>query len=178
MMRLFTALALPEEHLARLSALSAGVDGARWVSPENLHVTLRFIGEVNEAAGDDIVEALAGVRCGPVTVTLEGAGHFGKRKKTYSVWIGVRAAPELLALHDRIDRALASCGLASESRKYTPHVTIARLGRARPDHVRAWLEAAASFAAPPFEAEEFLLYESRPGRSGNVYVPLTEFSLK
>ena len=178
MVRLFTALALPEEHRARLSALAAGMDGARWVSPENLHVTLRFIGEVNEAAGGDIAEALAGVRSEPVTVTLEGAGHFGNRKKTYSVWIGVRAAPALSALRDRIDRALASCGLASESRKYTPHVTVARLGRVRTDHVRAWLEAAAGFAAPPFEAGEFVLYESRPGRSGNAYVPLTEFSLK
>ena len=59
-MRLFTALAVPEEHRARLSALAAGVDGARWVAPENLHVTLRFIGEVNEAAGGDVAEALAG----------------------------------------------------------------------------------------------------------------------
>ena len=178
MIRAFTALALPEEHRARLSALAAGVDGARWVSLENLHVTLRFIGEVNEAAGDDIAEALAGVRSEPVTVTLEGAGHFGNRRKAYSVWIGVRASPGLLALRDRIDRALVSCGLAPESRKYAPHVTIARLGRARPDHVRAWLEAAAGFAAPPFEAGEFHLYESRPGRSGNTYVPLAEFSLK
>ena len=87
-------------------------------------------------------------------MTLEGSGHFGNRKKAYSIWIGVRAAPELLTLRDRIDRALASCGLAYESRKYAPHVTIARLGRARPDHVRAWLEGAARFAAPPFEARE------------------------
>ena len=177
-MRLFTALAVPEEHRARLSALAAGVDGARWVAPQNLHVTLRFIGEVNEAAGGDVAEALADVRSDPVAVTLEGSGHFGNRKKAYSVWIGVRAAPELLILRDRIDRALASCGLARESRKYAPHVTIARLGRARPDHVRAWLEGAARFAAPPFEAREFVLYESRPGRSGYAYVPLAEFGLR
>ena len=86
MIRLFTALPLPDDVRARLATLSGGIDGARWVAPENLHVTLRFIGEVAEHRIDDIVPALAGLRTPLVTVTLEETGHFGSRGKARSIW--------------------------------------------------------------------------------------------
>ena len=173
MIRLFVALSLPEDLRARLAALGGGIEGARWVPAENLHVTLRFIGEVQESVGEDLVAALDGVRSGPVRVSLSGAGHFGTRDKAHSLWIGVERTPELVALHEKTDRALVRAGLPPEPRKYAPHVTLARLRNARRGRVLDWLAAHGAFFAPPFEARAFTLFGSRQGH----YLPLAEFPL-
>ena len=173
MVRLFVALSLPEELRVRLAALGGGIEGARWVPAENLHVTLRFIGEVQESAGEDLVAALDGVRSGPVRVSLGGAGHFGTRDKALSLWIGVEKTAEIVALHEKIDRALVRAGLPPDGRKYAPHVTLARLRNARRGRVLDWLAAHDAFFAPPFEARAFTLFESRQGH----YLPLADFPL-
>ncbi|MGB0631035.1 MAG: RNA 2',3'-cyclic phosphodiesterase [Alphaproteobacteria bacterium] len=177
MIRLFTALSLPEDLRPRLAALGGGIDGARWVAADNLHITLRFIGEVSEPVADDIVHALDRVRRAPLSVSLSGAGHFASRGRTRAVWIGVEKSPDLSALRDRIAQALIRIGLPPEGRKYTPHVTIGRLRDARPNRVLSWLEANGAFFAPPFEVRQFVLYESRLGRNGPAYTPVAEYPL-
>ena len=177
MIRLFTAIALPDDLRARIAALEAGVHGARWVAGDNLHITLRFIGEVAEDRVDDIVAALDEVRGRAFTVVPGGAGHFGNGRKLRSIWVGIESSPEIAALHDKVDHALVRTGLPPEGRKYTPHVTVARLNGAKRGHVLKWLEANGGFVALPFEARSFVLYESRMGRGGSVYVPLAEFPL-
>lgn len=177
MIRLFTALALPDDLRARIAGMEAGIDGARWVPAENLHITLRFIGEVPEDRVDDIVAALDDVRGRAVTVSPGSAGHFGSGRKLRSIWVGIAPSPELATLHDKIDHALVRCGLPPEGRKYAPHITVARLGGARTNHVLKWLEANGDFFAVPFEAHGFVLYESRPGSGGPAYLPLAEFPL-
>ena len=177
MVRLFVALGLPERIRLRLGSLAAGIDGARWVPPENLHVTLRFIGESPEDRIADVTHALGAVRMPPLAVTLRGAGHFSSGKKTRAVWIGVARTDQLSALQARVERAVTACGFEPERRKYAPHVTIARLRQARPGHVRAWLEANGAFEEAPFEAANFTLYESRLGKAGPSYLPLAEFAL-
>ena len=177
MIRLFTALPLPEDLRLRLAGLGGGIEGARWVAPENLHITLRFIGEVPEDRAEDIVEALDGVGGGSFPVTLDGTGHFGTGNNARAVWVGVRRTPEIAALHERIDRALVGAGLEPEKRKYTPHVTLARLRGARTGRVRNWLEANGDFLSLPFEADRFVLFESRMGRGGSAYLPVAEFPL-
>lgn len=173
MIRLFAALPLPDNVRARLAALSNGIEGARWVAAEDLHITLRFIGDIQEDRGDDAYAALGAVQFEPISVTLSGAGHFGTAAKAHSIWIGVERTPELAALHERIDRALVRAGFPPEGRKFLPHVTLARLGRARSHHVRGWLEANGAFFALPFAAGSFVLYESRRAH----YLPLAEFPL-
>jgi len=177
MIRLFTAIPLPDDLRPRLAALGGGIDGARWVAPENLHITLRFIGEVSEPVADDIGHALDALRGPPVPVTLSGAGRFASRGRARAVWIGVDKTPALDALHDRIDQALIGIGLPPEGRKYTPHVTIGRLRDARPNRVLNWLEANGAFYAPPFDTREFVLYKSRLGRNGPSYLPVAEFPM-
>ena len=177
MVRLFVALGLPERIRLRLATLAVGIDGARWAPPENLHVTLRFIGDLAEDRIADIGDALDAIRMPALHVTLRGAGHFSSGKKTRAVWVGVEKTEELAALQARVERAVTACGLEPERRKYAPHVTIARLSRARPGHVRSWLEANAAFEDAPFEAATFTLYESRLGKSGPGYLPLAEFPL-
>jgi len=190
MIRLFTALPLPEDLRTRLAAMQGGIDTARWVPAENMHITLRFIGAVPEAATGDIVEALGDVRAPGFPVTVSGAGRFASGDKTRAIWAGVERTPEIVSLHAKIDQALIRAGLAPEGRKYAPHVTIARFGsggrrggRGRraggPSNTRVlhWLEAHGGFFALPFEAHEFVLYESRLGRKGPVYTPVADFRL-
>lgn len=126
MIRLFTALGLPGELRARLTALQGGIDAARWVAPHNLHITLRFIGEVAEDRAHDVVAALNEIHTGAVPVTVSGAGRFGSSDRTRALWAGVERSDALVALHEKIDRALIGVGLPPEGRKYTPRITLAR----------------------------------------------------
>ena len=132
MIRLFFGLELPGELRMRIEMLSAGIDRARWVAPENLHVTLRFIGEVEEPAMEEIAQEAAAIRFDPFPVTLSGAGHFERRGRVSAVWLGVEPDPALTALRDRIEAAAVRAGQPPEGRKFRPHVTVARLDRARP----------------------------------------------
>lgn len=175
MIRLFVALALPDQCRQRLVALGGGIDGARWVDVRDLHITLRFVGEVSELVIDDIVQALGGIRAAPVEIALNGAGQFASKARVRAVWVGVEKSQGLIALHEKVDRALIRIGLSPERRKYTPHVTIGRMNGARPNHVQRWLEVNGAFSALPFKAHSFVLYESRLGRRGADYTPVAEF---
>ncbi len=177
MIRLFTALSLPQDVRVRLGLLAGGIRGARWVAEDSFHITLRFIGNVAENRLDDIVESLRDVGNPALSIQLSGAGHFGG-KKPRAVWIGVRKSEALMALHDKIDRRLVSCGLQPDGRKYAPHVTIARLGNPSRADVQSWIEHNGTFGTPPFTASSFILYQSHLGKSGPVYAPVSEFSLE
>ncbi len=170
MIRLFFGLELPHELRLRIGALAGGIDGARWVAPEDLHVTLRFIGEVDEPAMEDIAAEAAAIRFQPFAVTLAGAGHFERRGRVSAVWLGVEPGTALAALRDRIEAASVRAGQPPEGRKFRPHVTVARFTRARPGAVRGWLAANTLFRAYPFTVERFVLFSSTLGRSGSTYV--------
>jgi len=169
MIRLFFGLELPAELRMRVAAISTGIDRARWVEPENLHITLRFIGEVEEPAVEDIVREAAAIRFEPFAVTLSGAGHFERRGRVSAVWLGVERNTALAALRDRIEAASVRAGQPPEGRKFRPHVTVARLNRGRPGEVRDWLAANTMFRAVPFTVHSFALFSSTLGRSGSNY---------
>ena len=175
MIRLFFALELPEELRQRIAMLAGGIDRARFVPPENLHITLRFIGETDEPTLQDIALAADGVRFEPVPVTLAGAGHFETGNRVTAVWIGVEPSAPLTALRGRIESALVRAGLPPERRRFKPHVTVARMNRARPAEVRDWMAANTVFRAMPFTAARFVLFSSTPGREGPAYTPLCGF---
>ena len=175
-MRLFTALPLPATTRTLVSLQAGGISGARWVPEENLHITLTFIGDVTDDRVEDIMEALQTVHGPPPVIELNGVGHFGTRQLR-SIWIGVKKVDRLIALQERVQRVLADCGIPPEGRKYMPHVTLARFKSARSRDVGNWIETNAAFAAPPFEADTFVLYRSFLGKSGPNYVPVAEFPL-
>lgn len=168
MIRLFTAIELPESVRVRLTLLQGGVPGARWSPAENLHLTLRFIGEVDEAQANDIDDMLAAIRAPAFDLTLKGAGEFGGRDP-HALWIGVAPNEVLMRLAAKIESALQRMGLAAETRKYAPHVTLARLRDAPIAKVREFLSAHASFDSGPLAVRRFALYSSYPSSNGSLY---------
>jgi RNA 2',3'-cyclic 3'-phosphodiesterase len=174
MLRLFVGLALPPEAKLRLSPLCGGVPGARWVDPDNYHVTLRFIGEVDEGTAADIDEALAEIRAPRFEVALAGVGHFGVRM----LWAGVEKNPALLHLHDKVESALVRLGQPPEGRRYAPHVTLARLKSAAPDRLESWLGEHALFRVTPFPVPRFTLVASYLTKSGAIYEDQADYPLR
>jgi len=126
MLRLFVGIEFPPELKLRLSLLETGIPGARWVDPGNFHLTLRFIGEVDEGVAADIDEALSRLRGRRFTLQLAGTGVFGGNRP-HALWVGVERDPDLVALRDKIEQALIRLGLEPEPRKFAPHITLARL---------------------------------------------------
>jgi RNA 2',3'-cyclic 3'-phosphodiesterase len=177
MIRLFVGIALPPELRLRLSLLQAGVPGANWVDPGNLHLTLRFIGEVDEGLASDIDAALERVKAPRFEITLEGAGHFGGGEAPRTLWVGVARNPALLHLRDKVESALVRAGLPAEGRRFAPHVTLARLKRADLGQLQGFLQAHALFRAEPFAVARFSLIASYPTKSGSIYEDQADYPL-
>lgn len=177
MIRLFVAIGLPEEQRMRLASLVGGIDGARWVAEENYHVTLQFIGEVTEDTAPELIDTLDRVVSPGFDLTLEGTGHFGTGRQVRSLWAGVRRSDALDELHASVARALLQAGIEPEGRRFTPHVTLARLKGIGQSRVLPWLESTGGFLGVPFRVDRFTLFESRLGRAGPVYTPVAEFPI-
>jgi 2'-5' RNA ligase len=168
MIRLFVALELPEGIRTRLSMLQGGVPGARWATDEQLHLTLRFIGEVDDHVAHDVDDALAGIRAPAFTLELAGVGEFGG-KNPRALWAGVRPSEPLLHLQKKVETALQRIGLPAEERKFSPHVTLARMKGSPREKVVQFLTHHALFASGPFDVRHFVLFSSHLGSGGSVY---------
>ncbi len=176
MLRLFVGIAFPPELKLRLSSLCSGVPGAKWVDPGNFHLTLRFIGETGEDIAADIDDALSRLRERRFALQIAGTGVFGGDRPR-SLWVGVERSPELVALRDKIEQALVRTGLAPEPRKFTPHVTLARLHNPALDKLRDFLVAHARFRADSLAVAEFSLIVSFPTKAGSVYEDQADYPL-
>jgi RNA 2',3'-cyclic 3'-phosphodiesterase len=177
MIRLFVALALPAEVKAQLAELAGGIPGAKWVAPENYHLTLRFIGEVEAWRAQEIDDALLAIRARPFTLSLRGVGVFEKAGRLGPLWVGVEKTPALAFLRTKVETALQRIGLEPERKRFAPHVSLARVERAAPDKLIAYLQAHSLFRAPPVAVERFALYSSRLGKEQAVHVPEVEYAL-
>ena len=169
MPRLFIALEMPQDVTLSLSLLRGGLYGARWIDVENYHITLRFVGDVDAPTADELVHALDRIERPQFDLSLIGMGSFGS-KKPHSLWAGVSASPELLALQAEIERICQKLRLRPDPRKFTPHVTIARLRGARVNDVVGYLSARSNFQTPPFTVSRFVVLSSRDSIGGGPYV--------
>jgi 2'-5' RNA ligase len=159
--RLFVALDLPEPVKRSLEPLARGLGDVRWSTPDQQHLTLRFIGDVDNGAVRDIVEALATVPARPFQLTLKGLGHFPPRGEPRVLWVGLERNAELARLKRRIDRALRDAGVAPESRKFAPHVTLVRIGAPlSPTRLGTYLMRHALYRSEAFAISSFHLYSS------------------
>jgi 2'-5' RNA ligase len=176
MLRLFVGIEFPPELKLRLSLLCSGIAGARWVDPGNFHLTLRFIGEIDEGTAADVDEALLRLRGRAFSVQLAGVGVFGG-EKLRQLWVGVEREPALSALQGKIELALIRIGLPPEPRKYVPHVTLARLRDPRRDELQQFLAAHARFRADPLRVDSFSLIASYLTKAGSVYEDQADYPL-
>lgn len=169
MPRLFTALEIPRDAALSLSLLRGGLPGARWIDVENYHLTLRFFGDVEGHVADDIANALDRVHRPSFQLALSGVGAFGG-KKPHAVWAGVTPSPDLNGLQSEIERICQRLGLPADPRKFTPHVTLARLKNTSPDDAARYLSSRGNFAAMPFRVGRFVLMSSRESVGGGPYI--------
>ena len=176
MHRLFVALRPPPPIRARLTADMEGVIDARWQDDEQLHITLRFIGEVDGRVAEDVAAALGAVHAPVPEVRVSGVGSFGSRGRVNALWAGLAPHEPLAALHRKVDQALVRAGLEPERRAYLPHITLARLAT-REEAVAGWLADHAALASPPFALDHLILFESHLGRAGARYEAVARYPL-
>jgi 2'-5' RNA ligase len=169
MPRLFTGLEIPNEIGDELSVLRGGLPGARWVEPENYHVTLRFIGDVDDALAREIASVLGQVRRDAFELRLERLHSFGSRKPRAVIAL-VPAVPALMELQAEHERLMQRLGLEPEGRKYTPHVTLARLRDASTRQVADYLATRSPFRTAKFHVPRFVLYSARASVGGGPYL--------
>ncbi|WP_336965397.1 RNA 2',3'-cyclic phosphodiesterase [Sphingobium aquiterrae] len=168
MHRLFVAIRPPAAIRVQLLGLMQGVEGARWQGDDQLHLTLRFIGEVDRHRAADIADALARITSPMFTLALHGVGSFDQRGRVNALWAGVQPHDEVGRLHRSVDRACVNAGVAPDMRAYLPHITLARANRGT-GPLDDFVAAHGGLSSPPFAVREFGLYESILGSEGAVY---------
>ncbi len=178
MIRLFVGLALPDAVRGELAYLQAGLPGAKWVKAESLHLTLKFIGEVDRGVAEDIDTALGAIHTPSFSMVLSGLGCFESKGKVRALWARVSKSQELKRLQEKIESALVRAGLEPERRKFKPHITLARFKNGTPaERIGMFLENNNTFQTDPFPIEHFTLFRSHLGGDGSVYEPLAEYPL-
>jgi 2'-5' RNA ligase len=175
-MRLFVALPIPDPVAQRLMLMQGGVPGARWQSREQLHLTLRFIGEVDGRDARAIDDALAGVDAPAFDLQLHGVGQFGN-KQPRALWAAARKNELLDHLQRKVDTAIRRVGQPQDAHKFMPHVTLARLGHPDLDKLREWLVAHALATSDEFRVDAFCLYSSKLTSDGSIYRVEQEYPL-
>jgi 2'-5' RNA ligase len=177
MIRLFAALDLPPDIAAALTARQNGLRDARWRPLASLHITLRFFGDIAEDVASDLDEELGRLDAAPFEASLEAVGYFGEGDRIAAIWAGVAENAPLNALAAACERAARQAGLKPDTRRYTPHVTLAYLRRPDPASVARWVQSHNLLRSPPFRIERFGLYSSWRGREGSQYRLEQEYSL-
>ena len=176
MHRLFVAIRPPQEVLDLLIDAMDDSPALRWVGEDNLHLTLRFIGEVERPLGDDIAAALGRVRSPRFELRITGVGKF-EQKNGGALWAAVEPKEPVAALAAKIERALQQAGLEPERRAFMPHITLARWNRRNAEAVEAFLRRNGDLASEPIEIDRFILFESRLSRHGPHYEEVASYAL-
>lgn len=178
MHRLFVAIDLPKEHRQLIHSICYGLQDARWVKPEQIHLTIRFIGEVDGAMFRDIKDILSEVRCEPFKLKIKGLGHFPPRRSPKVLWLGIDSCEKVSFLRNRVESALVKTGLEPERRKFSPHITIARFRNSPPaKKIAEYMVHQSLFETPDFEVTHFHLYSSFLGQKGALHQIEHSYSL-
>ncbi len=195
-MRLFVALSLPPEVAQSILLIQGGVPGARWMTREQLHLTLRFIGEVDGRDAAMLDDALAAIAAPAFSLQLHGVGQFGNKEhrpgkvrsgfpsgrattiKSHTLWAAARKSDPLDHLQRKVDSAIRRVGQSQDAHKFMPHVTVGRLRNPEGGKVIEWLTHHALFTSPEFRVDAFHLYSSRLTSDGSVYAVERDYVLE
>jgi len=176
MPRLFTGLEIPSDIGQTLSSLRGGLPGARWIDPENYHVTLRFIGDIDGIIANEIASTLFRVNRKPFEVKLQGLTSFGGRKPR-AVVATIAPSKPLIELQAELERMMQRIGLDPEGRKFIPHVTLARLRDSSSREVADYLSSRAALFSSSFRVSRFVLFSARASVGGGPYVVEADYPL-
>lgn len=177
MMRLFVGIPFPESVREALARLCSGLPGARWVEPENMHLTLRFIGEVGAGDADDIHHALGRISAPAFEATITGIGCFETAGKIHTLWAGVEKQALLGHLREKVETAVVRAGFEPERRKFKAHVTLARFRNGAGARIGAYIGRHNRFSTGPFRIDRFTLFQSHTGNAGAHYEALADYPL-
>jgi 2'-5' RNA ligase len=178
MIRLFVGIELPQTIKQQLHLLSGGIQDARWTDEANYHITLAFIGNVDEPIAADIDETLETIPHKSFDLQVKGLGQFDRGGHTIIVWAGIDSNPDLAHLSDKVKTALSRKGIDIDRRKYAPHITLARIGHgAKQERIFRYLGDHGLFSAGPFPVDHFCLFESLRGNGAPVYRPIRRYRL-
>jgi 2'-5' RNA ligase len=176
--RLFIALTLPEPVRGALAAAAEPIAGVAWTRPEQIHLTLRFLGDVAIEEETKLIDRLAQVRVEPFVLPVEGVGSFPVNAPPRVIWVGVgQGHPRLFQLRQRLDDTVVSLALPVDLRTFHPHATLARCTAPAASGVARWLRRHADLVAPPFRVEAFDLYASELRPEGAVHTLVRKFPL-
>ena len=178
MIRLFVGIPIPPRHGEILARRCAGLPDARWVDPANMHLTLRFVGDIGEGAAEDVDASLATVQAPAFELRLAGFDSFGSGRRMRAVWVGFDPSPALRHLREKVESAVVRAGFPPEGRKFTPHVTLARLKGTTSARVRDFIETQDDLALAPFPVRRFTLFESFLGHGGARYRSAVDYPLE
>ena len=176
MHRLFVAIRPPDRVRQLLLGAMGGISDARWQSEDQIHLTLRFIGEVDRHRAGDVHAALGAIHHPRFEIAVNGLGTFDRRGQPETVWAGVAPHEPLKALHKKVDQAIARVGVEPEQRAYLPHITLARLKRSS-GSVRGLMEEAGGLRSEPFQVDRFALFESKLTPEGAAYTIVETYPL-
>ncbi|MXO66074.1 RNA 2',3'-cyclic phosphodiesterase [Altericroceibacterium endophyticum] len=175
--RLFVGITPPPVIRANLTGRMKGVTNARWQNDAQLHLTLRFLGDMDLEARMMLERQLAGIKAKPFSLRLEGAGQFTHGGRPHALFAGIGPSLGLALLQEATERSAQSAGLEPEARPYRPHITLARLNTSSgpTDH---FISSNGGLSSAPFRVTQFTLYESRLTPEGSIYKPLRHFPLR
>lgn len=170
MRRLFVAIDLPEAIKAQLKLICTGLDGAKWVSHQQMHLTLRFIGDADETQQTDIQTGLATIHATSFKMSLAGVGQFPPKGKPRVLWVGIEAEAELNPLQQKIEHIIRAVGFAPDDHAFSPHITLARFKMPPSrENMQRYMEHHQSFRTEALDVKQFILYSSQLTPSGSIY---------
>lgn len=176
-MRLFIAIELPDVVKRIFGRIRADIPGSRWVPAEQLHVTLSFLGEVDDITLKLLTEELATIQAPGFSVRFSGTGCFPNRHRPRVLWVGLEPEPLLISLASQVRKAVLACNIPQEERPFSPHITLARLRFPANREVDAFLDQSRQPEIPPITVGEFILFRSRLTPQGAIHTPIRGFPL-
>ena len=177
-MRLFVAIPLPELLCDQLAQMRGGLENARWVDPENMHLTLRFLGELDGREAADVDAELNAISVPSFEMELAGLHTFGNGKKINSLYVHVEAPEPLTRLQTKVEKSVQRAGLAPEGRKFRPHVTLARFKGPPGPKFGNFLHQHSLYRSGPVPVDRFALYSSKLTQKGPIYRIEAEYTLE
>lgn len=177
MPRLFTGVEIPADVAFELDLMKGGVIGARWLDRESFHITLRFIGDIDDVLAREIAGELDGVAARPFSLQLKGIDAFGGNKP-HTIFAGIADSSELRRLQTMHERICQSLGLPAAPRKFSPHVTLARLSGTPLDNLHGFIASHSLYRSRAFDVSRFVLFSSRPLRGGGPYAVESSYALE